>query len=136
MSQGISVRHLGDDRFEISTRGHTLHVDQPIEDGGEDTAPTPTEMFVASLAGCVAFYARRFLQRHGLPTEGLVVEAEYVMGSRPARVGTISVLVRVPDGVPEDRHAALLAVVSHCTVHNSLVQPPDVRLELAVPVRS
>ena len=47
-----------------------------VGDGGEDTGPTPTELFIASLAGCVAFYARRYLDRHDQPTEGLTVEAE------------------------------------------------------------
>ena len=133
MSEAIRVQHLGDDRFEISVRQHTVFVDQPADAGGDDTAPTPTELFVAGLASCVAFYARRFLNRHGLPTEGLAVEAEYVMGARPARVSEISVVLRVPDGVPEDRRDALLAVASHCTVHNTLVEPPEVRIGLAVP---
>jgi putative redox protein len=136
MSEAIRARHLGGDRFEISIREHVVVVDQPVEDGGEDTAPTPTELFVASLASCVAFYARRFLHRHGLPTEGLAVEARYSIGTRPTRVGEISVLLQIPAGVPEDRRDALLAVASHCTVHNTLLQPPVVRVGLAVPALS
>ncbi len=108
-----------------------ITVDQPISDGGEDTAPTPTELFVASLASCVAFYARRYLSRHSLPTGGLAVTAEYQMGSRPARVSDIQVGIRVPDGVPMERRAALLAVASHCTVHNSLADAPQVTVNLA-----
>jgi putative redox protein len=112
-------------------RGGQQHVDQPVEDGGSDLAPTPTEVFVAGLASCVAFYARRFLARHGLPTEGLAVSAEFGMAARPARVGAVTVSIELPDGVPEQRKDALLAVASHCTVHNSLEHPPEVRVELA-----
>jgi putative redox protein len=61
VSEELQVRHLGDDRFAIDVRGHEIVVDQPVDAGGQDTAPTPTELFVASLAGCVAFYARRYL---------------------------------------------------------------------------
>jgi putative redox protein len=130
MSAVVNVRHLADDKFEITVRGHEMRVDQPVDGGGEDTGPAPTELFVASLASCVGFYARRFLSRHGLPTEGLAVEASYDMESRPARVGQIRVRVEVPLGVPEASRDALLAVASHCTVHNSLVQPPAVDVEL------
>jgi len=127
----VTVTHDGADRFAIAIRDHVVHVDQPLPDGGDDTAPTPTELFVASLASCVAFYARRYLRRHGLPEDGLVVTLESEMGSRPARVATIRVTVTLPEGVPEEKRQALLAVASHCTVHNTLTQPPDVVVELA-----
>lgn len=126
----MTVRHLDGDRFAVGVRDHMFTVDQPLADGGEDTAPTPTELFVASLASCVAFYARRFLARHALPTSGLTVSADYTLGSRPARVEDIQVDIRLPEGIPADRQAALLAVASHCTVHNSLVVPPQVTVAL------
>jgi putative redox protein len=131
MSRTVRVEHKGGDVFEIGIRGHLVYVDQPIEDGGSDLAPTPVELFVASLASCVAHYARGYLSRHDLPTEGLSVTATFTMADRPARVGEVTVSVTVPDGVPEERRAALLAVASHCTVHNSLAQAPEVSIKLA-----
>ncbi|MEC5193427.1 MULTISPECIES: OsmC family protein [unclassified Arthrobacter] len=129
--QPVRAVHLGGDRFDINVRGHVIRTDQPASDGGEDTGPTPTELFVASLTGCVAFYARRYLERHGLPTDGLAVEAEFAMGSRPARVARIEVRITVPAGVPVERRGPLLAVASHCTVHNSLTSAPDVSVAFA-----
>ncbi len=126
MTDEMTVRPLGNDRFAIDVRGHTLLVDQPPDAGGEDTAPTPTELFIAGLASCVAFYARRYLARHDLASEGLSVHISYVMGSRPARVSQITLRITPPAGLPEERRAALLAVASHCTVHNTLEQSPDV----------
>jgi len=127
----MRVEHRGGDRFDISVRGHIIAVDQPVRDGGDDTAPTPTELFVASLASCVAFYARRYLARHHLPTEGLAVEATFDMGSRPARVAGVTLRVILPDGVPAERRDALLAVATHCTVHNTLETTPDVSITLS-----
>ncbi len=127
----MRVEHRGGDRFDISVRGHIITVDQPVKDGGDDTAPTPTELFIASLASCVAFYARRYLARHNLPTEGLAVEATFGMGSRPARVSGIDLRVILPDGVPAERRDPLLAVAKHCTVHNTLETTPDVSITLS-----
>ena len=127
----VSVGHCGGDRFEIVIRGHRLEVDQPVEDGGEDSAPTPTELFVSSLAACVAHYARRYLARHDLPTEGLTVDAHFSMATdRPARVGSIDIRLHVSQAVPAERRAGLLAVARHCTVHNTLDNPPRVVVAL------
>jgi putative redox protein len=126
----VTVRHLDGDRFRIGIRDHELTVDQPVADGGSDTAPTPTELFVASLTACVGFYALRYLARHALPVTGLAVTADYATASQPARVGNITISIHLPDGVPDQRLAALLAVASHCTVHNSLTTPPTISIVL------
>jgi uncharacterized OsmC-like protein len=123
----LRVTPRGGDRFAIAVRGHEIVVDQPISDGGTDEAPTPTELFVASLASCIAFYASRFLRRHDLPTEGLEVNASYAITPRPARVGDLRIEISVPAGVPAKRRDALLAVASHCTVHNTLLNAPEVK---------
>lgn len=129
--QTMSVHYRNGERYDIDVRGHTLTVDQPADAGGEDAAPTPTEMFVASLASCVAFYAGRYLTRHGIEREGLSVTATYQMAAdRPARVTSIDLTVWVPDTVPAERRPALQKVVEHCTVHNSLTAPPTVHIEL------
>ena len=126
----VSVTHQGGDRFEITVRDHTVTVDQPEAMGGDDSAPTPTELFVASLASCAAFYARRYLARHDLPVEGLRVETSYQMESHPSRVSRFDIAVHLPDGVPEDRHKALLAMINHCTVHSTLTHEPEVDIQL------
>jgi putative redox protein len=127
----MDVRFVSGEAYEVAVRGHRLTVDQPVDAGGADTAPTPTELFVASLATCVAFYAGRYLTRHGYNREGLGVSVGFTMAAgRPARVAEVRLKVRVPADLPAERWPALAAVVSHCTVHNSLTSPPDVTIDL------
>lgn len=49
---------------------------------------------------------------------------------RPARVAEVRLSLRVPEDLPEARRPALLAVASHCTVHNTLTSPPTVTIDL------
>jgi uncharacterized OsmC-like protein len=126
----MQVRHETEDRFRIDIRSHSLVVDQP---GSGDAGPTPTELFVASLASCAAFYAERFLVRHGVDPAGLGVSCSYEMAEdRPARVRTIDLSLTLPTAVPLELEPRLRAVVERCTVHNSIVAPPTVSLELAL----
>jgi uncharacterized OsmC-like protein len=128
----VTVRHVDGDAYAITARGHAMLTDQAVADGGTDAAATPTELLVASLASCVAFYTGRYLIRHGLDRAGLAVTAEFALAAgRPARVGAVGLQITVPGGVPPQRAGALLAVASHRTVHNTLRQQPDVSIELA-----
>ena len=130
--QGMDITFRSGESYEVTVRGHQFSVDQPADTGGADTAPTPTELFVASLATCVGFYAGRYLTRHGHRRDGLGVSVSYQMADdTPARVTDIQLTLRVPPDLPAQRWPALQAVASHCTVHNSLVTPPTIKLDLA-----
>jgi uncharacterized OsmC-like protein len=128
----ITVTYAGNDRLRIAVRGHEFFADQPVEDGGGDTAPTPTEIFVAGLAACVAFYAERFLRRHRLATDRLEITCDYDWAKNPHRVGEISLRVTAP-GLPQAELAAFVRVIEHCTVHNTLMQPPLVQIQVDCP---
>ena len=63
--------------------------------------------------------------------DGLAVLAEYGMAQdRPARVATIRVTVRVGGSLTPQQRTALLAVANHCTVHNTLRQPPEIEIRV------
>ena len=126
----IVVQYEHDDHFHVEIGKHGLVTDQPFEDGGDDLGPTPVELFVASLAACIGFYAERFMRRHDIDTGGLGVRCDFTMSEeRPARVAEIGVCVDLPEGFPEDRRPVLMRVIEACTVHNSMRQPPVVRIE-------
>lgn len=131
----ISVRHQEGSRSTISLRGHEITVDQPVEDGGGDAGPTPSELFVASLASCVVYFAEGFLARHRLDPSGLGVEATYEYSEdRPSRVSSIDIRIALPAGFPESKLAAFHKVVDACTVHNSLKQAPHVEITAGLPL--
>lgn len=130
-TETMQVRWQADDRFDIQVRDHIIRVDQPPQIGGTDVGPTPTELFVAGLASCVAFYARRYLRRHHITQDGLEVATNYDMGAKPARVATVHMEIHVPTELTPQRRAGLLAQAGHCTVHHSITQSPDITISLA-----
>ncbi len=126
----VSVRHSGDAEFLISIRGHEITVDQARAAGGDDAGPAPTELFVASLAACVASYGRGFLHGRGLP-DAVNVDARWWLELAPARVARVAIRVEAP-GVPVGRREAFRRAIEHCTVHNTLTDRPEISFELAL----
>lgn len=128
----ITVRHETNDRFRIDVRGHELVVDQPAPASG-DAGPTPTELFVASLAGCAAFFARRFLARHGLPDGELAVTADFTWSSDHSRVERIALHVELPTPIEPELEAGLLRTIDRCTVEVSIRAQPVITRDVVVP---
>lgn len=127
----VDVAFTGGESYEALVRGHRIVVDQPVADGGADSAPTPVELLAAALATCAAFYAGRYLSGRGYARDGLTVSAGFTMAAdRPARVSEIRLVVTPPAGLPSQRRPALRAAATHCTVHNTLVSEPSLTVEL------
>ncbi len=129
--EDILVEYRARDRFRIRIRGHELLVDQPRDAGGDDMGPTPTELFMAGVAGCVGFSAERYLRRHGLDPDGLTVECSFgVSDDPPHRVDTARVRVLLPTGFPDARREPLRRAISRCTVQGTIGEPPELEIEL------
>ena len=62
------------DGFEASIRGHILDLADP--DSGHSLAPTPDDLFIASIASDIAWSARNFLRTLDLPDD-VSVSAEW-----------------------------------------------------------
>ncbi len=54
------VRFPGGKRVDAEHAGFTIRTDQPAELDGEGTAPTPFDLFLASIATCAGIYVKGF----------------------------------------------------------------------------
>ncbi|MGB9030158.1 MAG: OsmC family protein [Acidobacteriaceae bacterium] len=129
----ITVEHLGSVQFEIKARQHTIACDQPPENGGFDEGMTPPELFLASLGSCAAYYAAEYLRQKGLATEGTRVKviAEKVMN--PPRVDNIRIEVELPLACEERDRAGVDRAIHRCLIHNTLMNPPKIAIEIHTP---
>ena len=121
----LTVKHLGNVKFEARTRGHSVICDQPPENSGTDAGMTPPEFLLASLGTCAGFYAAQYLKTRGLPAQGLevTVHAEKLM--QPARLGQFRLNVCVP-GLDARHEAGVLRAVKACLIHNTLLGAPAI----------
>jgi putative redox protein len=129
----VLIDHLGSVQFEIRARQHVIVSDQPSENGGYDEGMTPPELLLASLGSCAGFYAAQYLRKHELATKGTRVRVTAEKAPNPARVDNFRIAVEVPVAFEERHRAGLEAAVRHCLIHNTLLHPPQIALEVHSP---
>jgi ribosomal protein S12 methylthiotransferase accessory factor len=112
---------------EASAKGHTIRTDQPAPFGA-DSAPAPFDLFIASIATCMGYYALRFCQERGIPTEGLGLSVETVRDPEKKRLSTIKASLAVPSGFPDKYREAIQRAVDQCAVKKHMVEPPAFEL--------
>jgi len=126
----VTVEHLGGVQFQIKARHHRMACDQPVENGGFDEGMTPPELLLASLGSCAGFYAAQYLKKHQLAREGLTLRVSAEKVQNPARMNDFRIHIEMPTPISDEHRAGLNEAVGHCLIHNTLLHPPNIRLEV------
>lgn len=123
-------------RVNAEMDGMIIPTDQPVSDGGEGTAPSPFDYFLASLGTCAGIYTLSFCQQRNIATEGLeltqrmeFVDAEG--GKR--RLAKVAMEITLPPGFPEKYRNAIVKAAGLCTVKRVLMDPPEFEITARVP---
>ena len=127
----VTVEHLGAVQFEIKARQHTIPCDQPAENGGFDEGMTPPELLLASLGSCAGFYAAQYLRKFKLATQGTRVRVTADKLQDPARIDNFRIEIETPIELSEQHRAGVERAVHHCLIHNTLLHPPQIKIEIA-----
>jgi len=130
----VFIEHLGAVQFEIKARQHTLACDQPAENGGYDEGMTPPELLLASLGSCAGFYAAMYLRKHKLAEQGTRVRVSADKLTNPARIDNFRIEVDVPADLDQKHRDGLEQAVHHCLIHNTLLHPPVITIDIKSPV--
>ena len=80
----IIVRLTGGRRVEAELNGHHVLTDQPQSNGGEDTAPSPFQVFLASLGTCAGIFVQGFCAKRGIPYKDIRLIERPTYGSTGA----------------------------------------------------
>jgi ribosomal protein S12 methylthiotransferase accessory factor len=124
----MKIEFPGGLRVEALHEGFRIRTDQPLSQGGQATAPTPFDLFLASIGTCAGLYALRFCQQRQLDTEGLSLTATPDWEGK--NVARIRIEVTLPHPFPAKYHDAILRAVEQCKVKRHLAESP--RFEVRV----
>lgn len=122
----------GGARVDAHFGPYTVKTDQPVQGGGEGSAPSPFALFQASLATCAGIYVLNFCRQRDLPTEGIRLVQRTVPDPATGMVGRVELEILVPPAFPEKYHDALVRTASQCTVKKHIEHPPAFSVKTVV----
>ncbi len=126
----ITVKHMGDMKFETQMGNHKLVIDVPPENNGKDRGPTPPQLFIASLSSCIAVFATSYCKNTGINTEGLSVTLSYDKLTKPSLLGNLKAVIKIPKGDVEKREKAVIHAAEHCLIHETIRSSPEIEIAL------
>ena len=120
----MEIYFPGKKRVYARYKGFVVETDQPVEAGGDNSAPAPVDLFLLSIGTCAGYYVLSFLQQRGLSTEGagVVLRREVDPGTHlPSK---ISLEIKLPADFPDKYRDAVIRAAEQCAVKRALENPP------------
>jgi putative redox protein len=112
-------RENGTLKHDVAIREHMVVADEPEENGGDDSGPSPQELLAASLASCTAITIEMYARRKGWEIGDVAVDVDY----EPAQRGSptkFRMAISLPKELPEEQRERLMQIAAKCPVHRTL----------------
>ncbi len=124
---------LGDGfRATASARQHEWFTDLPVEDGGQNSAPTPEELLLSAAGTCMAQTAKLYANRKGWPLAGVDIEltlmridpTDYPGCAGESRFAhRISEKIILHGDLSQEQHDRIMDIMRKCPVRRVIANP-------------
>lgn len=74
ISLAQAINHSPNLLTNVVVRGFQIDSDEPIDHGGQNTAPSPFDLLNSALASCTAIYLRTIINKYNIITGTLVIK--------------------------------------------------------------
>lgn len=127
----ISVAFEHGMAFSATVRGHRIRMDYPGHSRFTNAGPSPVELLVMAIGGCIGIHVALFCEQAGLSPAGLRVDLAFTLAVEHdrKRVSSVYAEVEVP-GIPPELAAQAEAAARHCILSNSFARAPDLDIVL------
>lgn len=106
------------------SHGHIIKTDQPLISGGQNTAPSPFELFLASIGTCAGIYVKSFCDNRKIPTNNIKIIQTAEYDEETGLPMSIKLDIKLPADFPEKYKEAVISVAELCKVKKTIAAQP------------
>jgi putative redox protein len=106
------------------SHGHIIKTDQPVHSGGQDSAPSPYELFLASIGTCSGLYVKSFCDNRNIPVNNIRIVQTAEFDEETGLPTNIKLDIKLPPDFPEKYREAVISVAELCKVKKTMEDPP------------
>jgi putative redox protein len=121
----LIVTFPGNKKVDAEYKGFTIRTDQSKAAGGEGSAPSPFDHFLASIGTCSGIYVVDFCTNRGIPLERIRIVQRMERDKEKKMITGITLDIEVPPDFPEKYKVPLARVVDLCTVKKHIMNAPS-----------
>ena len=145
ITQKVNVSWISKYKSKVKVRGHEFIIDEPKSVAGDDTGPAPTELLLASIAGCELSVLSREAYIMGLQIEKAEIEIEGILDIRgfmgiagpdglvSPGFQNIKLVIKITSPESREKIDELIKIVDkRCPALNTFRNPPEIEISYKI----
>ena len=120
----MEIVSAGGKKVNALYKGFTVKTDQSKENGGDQSAPEPFDMFLASIGTCAGINVIVFCQRHGISADKIKLILLFDRNQKTRMIEKIIIEIQLPVDFPEKYKNAVIRSADLCSVKKHMINPP------------
>lgn len=132
MDVRVNLEFVEKDKFIVKFEGMDtkIFIDKRTDEI-TPVGPTPLELFLSSLAGCIGVYSKKYLERRKITFNFLKVftEAKFYT-ENPPMLKEIKTKV-ITDAALAEKKDNFLRFIQNCPVHNTIIHTEGIEIEVS-----
>lgn len=122
----------GKKKVNASYNGFVIKTDQPVQAGGDASAPAPFDLFLASIGTCAGIYVKGFCDQREIPTDNIRIVQNMEFNRETRLISNISLEIQLPPEFPEKYRDAVINSANLCAVKKHLNNPPQISVTASI----
>ncbi len=118
----------GKKKVNAEFNGQIIMTDQPVQAGGDGTAPAPFTLFLASIGTCAGIYIKSFCDQRNIPTDEISITQKMNYNYKTRLIDRIELKVNLPSDFPEKYKTAVINAANLCAVKEHFNNPPNIKV--------
>jgi len=121
----MDVIFPGGKKVNAIYKGFTIETDQTKAEGGEESAPEPYSLFLASIGTCAGIYVVYFCQERGIDTSNIKMKLHFERDEEKHLTTAVHIHIDLPPDFPPKYKAAVVKTAGLCSVKRNILDPPQ-----------
>jgi putative redox protein len=108
--------------------GHIIRTDQPVDNGGGNSAPAPFDLFLASIGTCAGIYVKSFCDKRQIPTDGIRIIQTMEFDEEKRLPSIFKLDIQLPAGFPDKYKETVINAAELCLVKKTINSRPEFKV--------
>lgn len=126
----FQISFPGNKKVDVAFKGFEIKTDQTVKNGGEESAPEPFALFLASLGSCAGIFAKSFCDTRKIAASKMHLTLEAFFKKGQKHMEQIDIKLYVSQDFPEKYIKPVIKAMNGCAVKNQL--HPDIKTNTSV----
>ena len=122
----MTITFGGGKRVDVQAGDFVLRTDQSRAHGGDESAPEPFTLFLASLASCAAIYVKAFCDARQIPTGE--IKMRQINRFEEGKLAHVRLEIDLPKDFPAKYVESVKFAAAGCRVKRTLAAPPEIEV--------